>query len=113
AGVNRVVVASGEERSPRRRAQRRGVEVVVAEPLCGEAVEGGRGCWSSERARGSETHIIQKDKKDVGSRRGRLDRLGKVRLRVIGLQAHRALERRGRRRQDLLGQGGDPPERDA
>ncbi len=65
AGVVGVVVAAGEQRRPRRGAQRARVEVVVAQALAGEAVERGHGDAAAERAGLPEAHVVDEDEHHV------------------------------------------------
>ena len=74
-----VVVAAGEHAGPGGRAQRGGVEVAVAEPVGGEAVDVGGGDVGAEAAELGEAHVVEQDHDHVRSPRGRPDRLGPVR----------------------------------
>ena len=65
AHVRAVRVAAGEQRHPRRRADRRGVHVVVAQAALGEALEGRHVDRSAEAARVAEPHVVDQDEDDV------------------------------------------------
>ncbi len=67
-----VVVAAGQQRCARRRAQRGGVELVVAQPRVGDPVECGGRHRAAERRRGAEAHVVEKDDDDVGRPGGRV-----------------------------------------
>ena len=65
-----VVVAAGEQRRARRRAERRHVEVVVGEAGLGDARHGGRVDGPAERARVAEAGVVDEDEQDVGGALG-------------------------------------------
>ncbi len=88
----------------RRRAQRRGVEVVEAQAGLGELVHGRRADGTAERAGPAEADVVDQHDHDIGRSLGRLDlearrRLGVARVelgvgRSLGLRdrQHRAIE---------------------
>ena len=65
AHVHRVVVAAGQHGRPRRRAERRGVELVEPQTVLRHPVECRSGHRPTERAAGAEAHVIEKDQDDV------------------------------------------------
>jgi hypothetical protein len=60
------VVAAGEKRRPRGRADRGRVERVVADPLIGEARQGGRRDFAAECVGQPESDVVQEHDEDVG-----------------------------------------------
>ncbi len=72
ARVGRVMVATGLERVPRRRAKRCGVEVVVAQTRSSQVVEGRRLDRTPEGAGRPEADIVDQYDHNVGGFRGRL-----------------------------------------
>ena len=72
AHPHRVVVASGEERGPGRRAQGGHVEAVVAQPAVGQAVDVRRGDVRAEAPQLGEAGVVEDDGHHVGGTRGRL-----------------------------------------
>ena len=92
AHVDRVVVAAGEQRLARRRAQRRGVEAVELEAALGEPLGGRRVDRAAEGARRGEADVVEQHDQHVGRalrRPQRLDRreLGVRILGVVGRQS--------------------------
>jgi len=92
AHPDRVVVSAAEESRAGRRAQRRGVEAVVAQTAGRQPVRGRRPARPPEGARRAEAHVVEQDDQHVrrtGRREQRLDRSkGRVGvLRVVGRQA--------------------------
>jgi len=61
-----VVVAPRDQRRPRGRAQRGGVEVGVAQAIRRDAVERRRRDHAAERGWRAEADIIREDKQDIG-----------------------------------------------
>ena len=102
----RLVISAGKKRRPRRRTQRRGMEIVVAQPVLGDAIEGRRRNGAAERARRAEARIVRHDEQDVRGALGCGDRLGEVRLGFAGLSPDDAVERRLRKRKDGRPPGG-------
>ena len=93
AHVDRVVVAPGQQRLARRRAQRGRVKAVELEAVLGEALGGRRVDRAAERARRGEADVVEQHDQHVGRplrRPQRLDRRKlRVRiLRVVGGHAH-------------------------
>ena len=66
AGADALVVAPGEQRGARGRADRGGVEPVVADAVVGEAAEGRRVDRAAERVGQAEAHVVEQDDQDVG-----------------------------------------------
>ena len=64
--ANLVMVTPRDERRPRRRAHRRGMEVGVAETLLGNTVHCRRGDDSPEGAGHAITRVVGHDQKNVG-----------------------------------------------
>ena len=62
-----------DQRGARRRAERGGVDVVVAQAALGDAVHRGCGDDAAEGARHAETRVVGHDEKDVGRLLGRDD----------------------------------------
>ena len=86
------MVAPGQQRLARGRAQRRRVEAVVLEPVRREPLRGGRRARPAEGARRAEAHVVEQDHQHVRRalrRAQRLDRRERrVRvLRVVGDQS--------------------------
>ena len=75
AHADRVVVAPGQQRLARRRAQRRGVEAVVAQPGARQALEGRCLARAAEGRRGAEAGVVEQDHEHVGRARRRPQRL--------------------------------------
>ena len=87
AHPDRVVVAAGEQRLAGRRAERSGVEAVVAQPARGQSLRGRTPDRAAERARSPEADVVEEHDEDVGRARRweqRLDRR-KGRVRVLGV----------------------------
>jgi len=99
AGRVAVVIAAGEQRGARRRAQRSGVELRVAKSRLGYTVHRRRGNGSSERARGAEADVIGQDEQDVRCAFGRAHRLREVRRGRPRRESDAPGKRRGERRQ--------------
>ena len=81
ADAHRMVVAAGQQRRPRGRAHRRGVEAGVAQAASGDGVDGGRGDGRAVAAEIGEADIVEQHDQDVGGafralRRGRPIGLG-------------------------------------
>ena len=107
-GVHRVVVAAGEQRRARGRRDGRGVELGVAQPVLGQLVQGRRVARPAEGARRAVTDVVEQDDDDIGRPLGRLDRLRKIRLRILHGEPDLPLERGGRGRKNILcGSAGD------
>ena len=70
AHADRVVVAPGQQRLARRRAQRRGVEAVVAQPVRGQALEGRRLARAAEGRRGAEARVVESTTSTLGAPAG-------------------------------------------
>ena len=83
-----VVVAAGDQRRPRGRAERGRMELRVAQSHFRDAVHGGRRNDAAERAGDAVTLIVRHDQQDVGrtlrrNHRGRPLRLGFLAFRLI------------------------------
>ena len=94
-----VVVAAGEQRRARRRAERRDVEVVVADALPGERVHRRRRDLGAVAAEAAEADVVVEDDDDVRRAGPRPLRVGPPRRRLLPGGADGALElgRRARR----------------
>ncbi len=66
AEADRVMVAPGDERGARRRAERGGVDVVVAQTVLRDAIHRRRRDDAAEGARHAEPGVIGDDEQDVG-----------------------------------------------
>ena len=75
ARADALVVAPGQESGARGRADRRGVEPVVPDPLVGEAAEGRRVDRAAEGVGGPEAHVVDQDDQDVRRVLGEVVRL--------------------------------------
>ncbi len=96
AEADRVVVAPGEQRSPRRRAQRRYVEAVVLETVLAHAVEVRCRDRAPERARLAEARVVDQHEENVRRSLRGLDvaHLAPVRLRSLERPVRDTAERR-------------------
>ena len=104
ADAVRMVVAPGQEARARRRADRGGVEVAIAEPAGRQAVDGGGADVGAEAADLREADVVEQHQQHVrrsGPRSGR-DRPSGNRL------AHRALDHPGERRPLRIGSHLEP-----
>ena len=101
AESDRVVVAAGDQRRARGRAQRRRVEVRVAQAAGRDPVQCRRRDHAAERARDTVPRVVGHDEEDVRRTLGRLDARRPVRLRSHGRALDLAAES-GRRRGDLV-----------
>jgi hypothetical protein len=81
-----VVVASRLQRGAGWRTERRGVELIVAQPALGETVEGWRRDRTAERARGTVPKVINEDDNDVRSAGGSLHLRSGRRFHVARIQ---------------------------
>ncbi len=84
-----VVVAAGQQRLPRRRAERRGVEAVELQAARRQLLRGRRLAGAAEGAGGAESRVIDQDNQHIGRTLGRpqlLDgrKLAVRVLRVVG-----------------------------
>ena len=86
AHVVHVVVAAGEQRGARGRAERGGVELVVAKAVGGEGFGGRHVDGAAEGARHAEAHVVDEDDDDVGRAFGRLDFEARRRRGVAGVE---------------------------
>ncbi len=68
-----VVIAAGDESGPRRRAEGRGVNVVVAQAVLGDAVHRWRRNHTAKRTGHAEARVVCNNEQDVGSLLGRHD----------------------------------------
>ena len=101
AEADAVVVPSGEQRRPRRRAQRRDVEPVVAHPALGDPGVVRRLDRSAEGARVAEPGVVDEDQQHVrcAVRRRRVADEVPVRLRPVERPVDHSLERSAADRQ--------------
>ena len=88
-----VVVAAGEQRRPGRAAKRRGVELVVDQPVLRELVEMRRRHRPAERRTHAEADIVEQDEQHVRRSLRSLHRLRIVGRRVLVRLADLAFER--------------------
>src|SRR5688572_18203635 len=77
-----MVIASGQQRLPRRRAERGGVHAVVLETLVRELLEVRRLARATERARRAEADVVDQHDQNVRRARRRLEPLDRRELRV-------------------------------
>jgi len=104
--ADRVMVSPGNDRRPRRRAQRRGMEIGVAQPALRDAIEGRGRDDAAEGARRAEAVIVGHDQQHVGRALGRHDARGPPGRRLRGLLLDHPAEFRVGRRQLLAAEGG-------
>ena len=86
AEADRVMVAAGDQRRPRRRAERGRVELRVAQARLRDAVQCGRRNDAAERAGNAVPVIVGHDQQDVRRTLGRHHLRRPVRLRLVGLR---------------------------
>ena len=101
-GVHRVMVATGDERRARWRAERGRVELRVAQAILRQPFQRRRGHRPAKGARCAVADVVEQDQQDVGRTFRRLHGYREVGDRVLHAQPDLALERRRRRRQHLL-----------
>ena len=106
AEADRVVVAPGDQRGARRRAQRGGEHAVVAQALVRDAVHGRRRDHAAEGARHAEAGVVGHDQQDVGRLLGRHDARRPPGRRLQSVVLDHAAELRVGRRQLLAADGG-------
>ena len=99
AEAGRVVVAAGDERGARRRAERRGVKVGVAQAILGDAVERRRGDDAAEGGGRPVADVVGDDEQHVGRALRRDDARRPEGLRALRRPLDPAAELLGRRRQ--------------
>ena len=87
AHVVHVMVAAAEQRGARRRAERRGVELVVAQPAVGQALHRRHVDRPAEGARLAEPHVVDQDDEHVRGAGRRLDLESRRGRGVAGIQA--------------------------
>ena len=91
-----VMVASGEQRRSRRRAERGGVELRIAKAGLRNPVQRRRRDHTAERARDAVALVVRHDEQDVGRALGRHDARRPIRLRVLRVHVDHAAEPRRR-----------------
>ncbi len=101
AGAHRVMVAAGDQRRPRRRAERGGVELRVAQSRLGDAVQRRRRDDTAEGARHAVALVVGHDEQHVGRALGRHDARRPPGLGIRGAFLDHAAELQ-RRRRDLF-----------
>ncbi len=106
AEAGRVVIAPGDERGARRRAERGGEHAVVAQTFVGDAVHRRRGNHAAEGAGHAESGVIGDDEQDVGRLLGWHDARRPPRLGAQGVVLDDAAEWRLGRGELLAGDGG-------
>src|SRR5262245_47941153 len=89
-----MVIAAGQQRSARGRAQRGGVKTVVAQTALGHAVERGGRYRTAKSARRTEAGIVGHDEQYVRRALGRRHGPWKVRFGFINFAADNSTERR-------------------
>ena len=94
AEADRVVVAPGDQRGARRRAQRGGEDAVVAQAVVGDAVHGRCRDDAAEGARHAEAGVVGDDQQHVGRALGRHDARRPPGLRLQGVVLDHAAELR-------------------
>ena len=99
AEPGRVVIASGEQRRPRRRAQRGRVKVGVAQAVRRDAVERRRRNDPAEGRRRAEADVVGDDEQNIWSAGRRHDARRPRRFRLRGVEIDLAPERLRWRRQ--------------
>ena len=97
-GAHRVMVASRDDRRPRRRAERSGVEIRVAQPLRGDTVKRRRRDHAAKRAGRTEAGIVGHDEQHIGRALRRHDARGPPGLRLRSLLLDHSAEFGGGRR---------------
>ena len=105
AEADGVVVAAGDDRGPRRRAERGRMELGVLQPHLRDAVHRRRRDDAAEGARHAVARVVGHDEQHVGRTLGRHDVRRPVRLGVLGAEADGAAELRGRVRQVVAVRG--------
>ena len=93
AHADRVMVAPGEQRLPRRRAQRRGVEARVPQPALRELLEVRGLARAAEDAGRAVADVVDEDHQHVGRalRRPQVPDRRKLRVRVLGVVGDQTL----------------------
>ena len=86
AHVVHVVVAAGEQCGPRRRTDRGGVELIVAQPVRGETLGGRHAHRSAESTGHAEAHVVHEDDEHVRRSCGRLDLEARRRCGIAGVE---------------------------
>src|ERR1700736_3473757 len=81
-----MVVTAGKQGCAGWRAERSSVELVVAQPLAGEAVGSGHAHRPTEGARHAESHVVNEDDEHVRRTGGRRDLEARRSLRVASIQ---------------------------
>ena len=105
--AHRVMVASRDNRRPRRRAERRGVEIRVTQPALRDAIQCRRRNDAAERARRAEADVVRHDEQHVGRALRRHDARRPPGFRLRGLFLdHPAEFRIGRRKLFSADRGG-------
>jgi hypothetical protein len=66
-----VMVSSGQQRRPRRRAHRGRVKPVIGNPFGADSIHGVGACFTTERRRRARTRVIDQDDDDVGGAVGK------------------------------------------
>ena len=100
AEAHGVMVAAGDQRRPRGRAQRGGVELRVAQPRLRDPVQRRRRDDAAEGARNAVALVVGHDQQDVGRALGRHDGRRPIRLGIFGVQVDRAAEPRAAEAED-------------
>ena len=106
AETGRVMIASGDQGRAGGRAQRRGMEVGVAQARLGDAVQGRRGDDAAEGAGDAVARVVGHDQQHVGGALGRHHPRRPVGLGSLRRLLDHAAELGRRRRQLLAVDGG-------
>src|SRR5262249_10347543 len=106
AAGNRMMVASGNERGSRGRAQRGCVIHAVTKSAISNSLEVGGLDRPTERARCPEAHVVGQNQQNIGCASGSFDAFRKVGRRILYGASDFSLKRRFRRRQYAWGLGG-------
>ena len=106
AEAGRVMVAPGDQRGARRRAERGGVDVVVAQTVLRDAIHRRRRDDAAEGARHAEARVVGHDEQDVGRLLGRHDARRPPGFGLQGVVLDHAAELRVGRRELLAVDGG-------
>ena len=108
AEASRVMIAAGDQRSARRRTERGGIDLGVAQPVLRDAIHGRRRDDTAVGAGHGEAGVVGHDEQDVGRALGRHDARRPPRFRLEGVVLDHAAEFRIGRRElfPVNGRGG-------
>jgi hypothetical protein len=102
------MIPAGQHGRACRRAERRGVETGVLQPLSGESFSSRGLTWPAKRTGGSEAYIVQQDNEDIrrSDRRTQRPNRRKFRVGVFGVIRRKTDWLTVRNRQHLAAHGG-------